>query len=103
MTRSDMPRRVYLKHGAYYFVTLENKWVRLSAARDGLPAMYRALAAISDKELNQDCMPAVIARWLDSKRGDWVSKTEIDMERACRLIASAFQEFRPAEVTTPAC
>ena len=30
-TRKDLPPRVYLKHGAYYFVHLSGKWVRLAA------------------------------------------------------------------------
>ena len=30
-TRKDLPPRVYLKHGAYYFVHLSGKWIRLAA------------------------------------------------------------------------
>jgi hypothetical protein len=41
--KNGLPPRVYLKHGAYYLVTLAGKWVRLCGEKEGLPAMYRAL------------------------------------------------------------
>lgn len=100
MTRSDMPRRVYLRHGRYYFVTLAGKWLPLSREKDGLPAMYRALAALTEREATSDRMPAVIARWLDSKRPEWAVKMAEDMERAGRVIGASFVEFTPADVTT---
>jgi hypothetical protein len=103
MTRSDMPRRVYLRHGAYYFVTLAGKWIKLSRQSEGLPAMYRALAALTEREANSDRMPAVITRWLDSKRPEWAEKTATDQERIADDMAEAFAEFKPADVTTPVC
>lgn len=103
MTRSDMPRRVYLRHGAYYFVTLAGKWIKLSRQSEGLPAMYRALAALTEREATSDRMPAVITRWLDSKRSEWAEKTATDQERIADEMAGAFAEFRPADVTTPVC
>jgi integrase len=102
MTRKNgLPARVYLRHGAYYFVTLAGKWLRLSAERDGLPAMYRALASLSDSEAKSDRMPAVIARWLKIKAADWAEKTATDQERIAADMAEAFADFRPAEVATP--
>lgn len=103
MTRSDMPRRVYLRHGAYYFVTLAGKWLKLSRESEGLPAMYRALAALSEREASSDRMPAVITRWLDSKRPEWADKTATDQDRIADVMADAFADFRPFDVTTPAC
>lgn len=103
MTRSDMPRRVYLRHGAFYFVTLAGKWIKLSRQSDGLPAMYRALAALTEREATSDRMPAVITRWLDSKRPEWADKTATDQERIADDMAQAFAEFKPADVTTPVC
>lgn len=103
MTRSDMPRRVYLRHGSYYFVTLAGKWIKLSREREGLPAMYRALATLTEREARTDLMPAVIVRWLDSKRPEWAAKTAVDQERIANEMAEAFADFRPAAVTTPVC
>jgi integrase len=103
MTRSDMPRRVYLRHGAYYFVTPAGKWLRLCREKDGLPAMYRALGRITDNEATSDRMPAVIARWLDSKRAEWADKTAKDSDRIAHTMSKRFAEFSPAQVTTPIC
>lgn len=103
MTRRDLPRRVYLKHGAYYYVTPAAKWLRLSAEKDGLPAMYRALARLTDSEATSERMPAVISRWLEGKRAEWSDKTATDQERIAAAMSSAFREFSPAQVTTPIC
>ncbi len=40
-TNKHLPQRVYLKHGAYYFVDHQYKWHRLGVS---LGEMYRALA-----------------------------------------------------------
>lgn len=101
-----MPPRVYLKHGAYYLVTLQNKWRRLCSEKEGLPAMYRALAAFVDADATKDRMPAVIQRWYDSKieAGDWSSqKQKDDQKRAADHMAAEFDEIKPAQVTTPGC
>ncbi len=106
MTRKNgLPRRVYVKHGAYYFVTPANKWLRLSAEKQGLAAMFRALAKLTEQEAASDLMPAVIGRWLDAKKaeGKWASSTEKTQEAYAKTLGDAFQEFRPDQVTTPVC
>lgn len=103
---SGLPPRVYLKHRAYYLVTLQNKWVRLCSEKDGLPAMYRALAAFVDADATKDRMPAVIGRWYDSKieAGDWsTQKNRDDQKRIADHMAAEFDEIKPAQVTTPLC
>jgi len=100
---SGLPPRVYLKHSAYYLVTLAGKWKRLSAEKDGLPAMYRALAAFVDAEASTDRMPAVIGRWMDSKRPDWSAST-LEMHTYFeKVMGEAFADFKPGQVTTPVC
>lgn len=102
MTRKNgLPRRVYLRHGAYFYVRpADEKWMRLSAERDGLPAMLRALADVTDSERHSDRMPAVITRWLATKKSDWADKTAVDNERAAAEIAEAFADGTPRLVTT---
>lgn len=104
--KSGLPPRVYLKHGAYYLVTLQNKWKRLCAEKEGLRAMYVALASFVDADATKDRMPAVIARWYESKieSGDWSSqKQKDDQKRAADHMAAEFDEIKPAQVTTPGC
>ena len=103
MTRKNgLPRRVYLRHGAYFFVRpADGKWLRLSAERDGLPAMLRALAALVDTERTSDTMPAVITRWLAAKRAEWSDKTATDQDRIAAEMSAAFAKGTPRQVTTP--
>ncbi len=46
-TNKHLPQRVYLKHGAYYFVDHEYKWHRLGVS---LGEMYRALATFVEAD-----------------------------------------------------
>lgn len=101
--KNGLPRRVYLRHGAYYLVDLAGKWHRLSAERDGLPAMYRALATMQDAHARSDLMPAVISSWLTGKRPGWSASQRRNMERIAGQLSHAFAEFRPDQVATPVC
>jgi hypothetical protein len=44
-TNRDLPQRVYIKNGAFWYVDRKNKWHRLAAETDR-PGMHRRLAAI---------------------------------------------------------
>jgi len=101
MTRTELPKRVYVKHGRYYYVTPAGKWIGLSRENDGIPAMLRALARVMDTEVRGDMMPAVITRWVDQKRDDWSTKQAADQERIAGKMAAAMVEFQPSQVTTP--
>lgn len=106
MTRKNgLPRRVYLKHGRYWFVDVHNKWHGLTREGAGLPAMFRALAELTDTARSSDSLPAVVSRWLESKvaAGDWTGETQKDMDRAAARISKRFMDFQPGQVTTPVC
>lgn len=103
MTRSALPRRVYEKHGSWYFVTPAAKWVKLCRVTAGLPAMYRALARLTDQEVHSGRMPAVISRWMESKRAEWGDGHAENQDRAAKVMAAAFADFRPDDVLTPDC
>lgn len=104
MTRSNgLPRRVYIKHSAYYFVDLARKWHRLCAVRDGMPAMYRALADLQERAERCVRMPAVISAWLESRRPAWSASQRRNMERVAAELMERLTEFAPAQVTTPVC
>jgi len=100
--KNGLPRRVYLRHSAYYYVDLLGKWHRLSAERDGLPSMYRALAQLQDAQTG-DRMPAIITDWLVTKRAGWSASQKRNIERVASEISAAFSAFRPGDVTTPDC
>ncbi len=101
--KNGLPPRVYLKHGAYYLVTLAGKWVRLCGEKEGLPAMYRALGTIIDADAVSDRMPAVIQRWFDEAKSDWSAGHAEDQDRIAKKLAHEFKDFVPSQVTTPVC
>lgn len=104
MTRkSGLPRRVYLRHGRYFHVSPAGTWVGLSREAEGLPAMYRALAELQDKEITGDRLPAVLARWVAAKLAEkaWGDGMQSSMERVTREIADRFVDFRPDQITAP--
>lgn len=106
MTRNTgLPRRVYLRHGRYYFVDLDGRWRPLTREKHGLPAMLRALATLTDTEAASDRMPAVITRWYDEKMaaGDWCDGMQDNMQRIAARLSARFAQFTPADVTAPVC
>lgn len=103
MKRDGLPKRVYAKHGRYWYVSPDNKWHGLTRVKQGLPAMYRALASLTDAEATSDRMPAVITRWLTDKEADWAVGTAEDMDRVGARLSARFLEFAPRQITTPVC
>lgn len=58
----DLPERVYQKHGAYYFVTPENQWIRLGKTK---AEMYKALAEL---EIRPSGTYTIESLWKDYKQ-----------------------------------
>ncbi len=94
-----LPRNVYHRHGAYYFVR-GGKWTRLGASLKEALNRYAGLY-----EAKQGTMPALIAEALPSiKAGQFTGKplkanTLKQYEIAARKLAKKFAEFEPQEVT----
>lgn len=98
--KSELPRCVYKKHGAYYLVK-NNKWTRLSNIKDGLPTLYRALSEIETKDILSDTMPTLISDWLKNISVGRSKKTQANDAYQCRTVSKAFVEFRAADVKPP--
>lgn len=99
--KADLPRRVQVKHGAYYYVTAQGAkriWTRLSAVRDGIPAMYMALAELNRHDIEDDRMPALITDWLTNVATKHTAKTQENDAYQCRNIGEAFVEFRASQI-----
>lgn len=103
MTKPRLPKRVYLKHGAYYHVDTANKWHRLCSERDGLPAMYRALATLTDTVDRPGMMPQCVQAWLDDPRHKWSASYRTTNEAMGKVIADAMAEFHCSQVTEAVC
>lgn len=94
-----LPKRVYLRHGAYYHVSPEGKWRRLGATRG---EMYRSLAEL-EAAGQHGTMDALIARYLQevTPRKAKASQ-EKDHQHAVQLRAvfgpALPQDVRPTDV-----
>lgn len=59
--KDGLPTRVYFKHGQFYFVTTQNKWIPLGKTES---SMYRELANLSIEAPTDNTMNAVISRYI---------------------------------------
>lgn len=99
-----LPPRVFAHGARYYLVRAEGKrrvWIPLSRIRDGLPAMYAALAQALNADSIDDRIPSVIADWQRDLMPRHALKTQRDEIAMCRTIAESFAEFRASEVQAP--
>lgn len=99
-TNKDLPERVYLKHGAYYFVTPENKWIRLEKTK---AEMYKTLMEL---EIRPTGGYNVESLWNDFE-SDAVSKlsppTQNGYSTAIKQILKVFghmmlDEIKPSDI-----
>lgn len=101
--RNGLPKRVYIKHGRYWYVRpVDAKWMPLTRVDQGLPAMLRALATLVDGEMATDLMPAVATRWVDDRAADgaWAPGTRTDIDRVVARISARMRTLRPDQVST---
>ncbi|MBY0241906.1 MAG: tyrosine-type recombinase/integrase [Burkholderiaceae bacterium] len=109
-----LPPRVYLKHGAYYFLPAspmrnpatgrEQKWIKLCRATEGESAMLIALAALKgDQRVLEGSMPFACAEFKAHMLNDYEGETRKTYSRYLDVIAEEFEEFHAAEVTTKDC
>lgn len=91
---AKLPSRVYKKHGAYYFVTPQNKWVRLGKS---LSDAYRALA-ILEADGREETIDGLVARYLREVTPKKAPSTQKqDRYRAAQILA-VFGAERPENI-----
>lgn len=101
--KSDLPKNVRPKHGSYHLDMggKPRKWVKLSRIKDGLPALYQALAKLHAAEIDDDRMARVITQWMEEVGQHRSKKTRANDSYMCREIGKAFEEFRASQVRAP--
>lgn len=100
----DLPQRVFEKGAWFYLVTAAGKkrmWSKLSRVKDGLPALYSALAAVKAADALQDRLPALVSRWELEVMPKHAAKTQRDEQAMGRLIAKRFAEFTVEQIEPP--
>lgn len=89
-----LPRRMYFKHGRYYYVS-QNKWTPL--ARDYADSLIAYANLIRAPEANEK-LPAVIDRYLAEVRARLSVNTLSSYETAARKLKTVFVEFTPSQI-----
>ena len=113
-TNCGLPRRVYLKHGAYYFFSpapIRNPdngklqtWIKLTSKDDGESTMLIALTGLlGSPHLDERSMPHACAEFKAGKLGDYSKDTRDAYSRYLAVIADEFEEFNADQVTTKDC
>lgn len=95
-TNKHLPKRVYLRHGAYYFVDTAGKMHRLGVT---LPEMYRALAClvvVSDAPLK--LIRDVVTRYRVEVLPGKVPHTQVDHARYLDMIEAVHGAMHPADL-----
>jgi integrase len=98
--KSELPKRVHLKHGSYYYVA-QNRWVKLCRVQAGLPTLYRKIAEHIAADTLDDSITRLIGDWLVEVSASHAKKTQENDAYMCREVGKAFIEFRSKEVTPP--
>lgn len=102
--RRVLPPRVYLKDGSYWHVASigkVRKWTKLCREREGLPAMYLALAKLTADKGLDDMVPKLVADWQAEVGITREKSTRADDAYRCREVSEAFAEFRASDIRPP--
>ena len=96
--KSKLPKRVYLKHGAYYYVTHEMKWIRLGKTES---EMYRSLSDLN--KIGGNTMLAYFDRYSKEdtpKKAISTQKMEVyTMANLCRVFGNMLPtDIKPSHV-----
>jgi integrase len=113
-TQKGLPRRVYLKHGAYRFFSAVpirdpksgklKKWHHLAYEYEGRDSIYQPLAKLlGDRKNDEGSMPFVCAEFKASKLKKYSKNTQAQYSQYLDVIAEEFEDFAAAQVTTKEC
>jgi site-specific recombinase XerD len=110
-TNRGLPRRVYIKFNAYYYVapvkirdpkTKELKtWIRLCSLDEGEVVMLNRLAELLGSKTHvEGTMPHLCAEFKAHKLGKYTKETRAQYSQYLDVIADEFEAFQVIEVTT---
>ncbi|WP_317205467.1 tyrosine-type recombinase/integrase [Janthinobacterium sp.] len=113
-TNRGLPRRVYLKSGAYRFLAPApilvpktgkmQRWVHLAYEHEGESAMLAALSALlGAKTAIEGSMPHACAEFKAHKLGRYSPEVRAQYGSYLNVVADEFEEFHAAQVTTKEC
>ena len=90
-----LPPRMYQKHGAYYYVTKSNKWIRLS---DNLAQAKAKWIELEGEVPQTDTVAALIERYLQEVAPKKAPRTYRDNLTEAKTLLAVFGSMRPGDV-----
>lgn len=103
-SRRGPVKGTFEQSGSYYLVRADGKrrvWIKLCRVKDGLPALYAALARESAPAARSDTLPGLIADWQRDVMPRHAGSTQRDERAQCRIIGESFADFNAAQVRAP--
>lgn len=92
-------KRVYAKHGSWWFVDTAGKWHKLTRTDAGEDAMLRALAKLRGANAERPgSMGALRRGWWEAVEAHYAPSTRADYELMFPKIERAFDEFQVKEI-----
>ncbi|MGK5068817.1 tyrosine-type recombinase/integrase [Janthinobacterium sp. RT4P48] len=113
-TNRGLPRRVYLKNGAYRYLAAApmrnpangkmQSWIHLAYEAEGESKMLAALSTLmGSPQLVEGSMPHACVEFKENKLGNYGKDTQDAYRRYLDVIADEFEEFHASQVTTKDC
>lgn len=113
-TNRGLPRRVYLRHGAYSYLAPApmrvpktgkmQRLIHLAYEYEGESAMLVALSILIGGPASiEGSMPSVCAEFKANKLGRYSKEVQAQYSQYLNVIADEFEEFHAAQVTTKEC
>lgn len=94
-TNTHLPRRMYTKHGAFYFVDSKNKWRRLA---DNYPDALTAYARLMAADSPADTIESLIAKYTAEELPKKAKATQQSRLKEFKPVGKAFGHMKPDEI-----
>ena len=99
---SALPRRVYAKHGALWFVDVRNRWHRLGSADMPASALHKALGALLEAA-PAGTMAALIERYTREVLARKAPRTQATQRHELARLVKVFGHMAPGDVQPADC
>lgn len=94
----DLPRRMTLKHGAFYYIDLNNKWHKLASVPH-LAKAYEEYDKIAPRIMSDNTMEALLERYRREILPTKAKTTQENERYNIQYLRVYFGKMRPTEIT----
>jgi integrase len=94
-SRRDLPERVYQKHGAYYFVDMDNKWQKIGKS---VSEVYRWYADMVNDDRQIFTMSQIMDRYIGEVLSEKAESTKVNAHRFISHLRGVFGDMQPQDL-----